>query len=62
RSQRARRFEKNYYPIKMVDCAVPCRVTARRWRSSANGKQKRIFLGFRISVHECASAVGFGLY
>ena len=49
-------------PIKMIDWAVPCTVSARRSRSSANGKQKRIYLGSRISVHQCASAVGFGLY
>ena len=41
----------------MIDCAVPCTVKARRWRSSANVKQQRSLLGFGISVHQCSSAV-----
>ena len=41
----------------MIDCAVPCTVKARRWRSSANVIQQRSLLGFRISVHQCSSAV-----
>ena len=52
-----RRFEMNYSPIAMIDCAVPCTVKARRWRSSANVKQQRSLLGFGISVHQCSSAV-----
>ena len=30
--------------MNMIDCAMPCTVTARRWRQSANGANLSIVL------------------